>query len=82
MNNDVVKKLSQFALISSIIGLCTLGVCPAFGIMGITVGIVFKKKGAVLDKECQKKISRARIIGIISLILFVIDVILAYHFFG
>lgn len=38
MNNDIFTKLSRLAEIMSIIGVCTLGINPAFGVMGITVG--------------------------------------------
>ncbi len=82
MDNDIIKKLSKFALVSSVIGLCILGICPAFGIMGITIGIVFRQKGIALNEDCQKKIKRAQIIGIASLLLFVVDIVLALHFFG
>jgi hypothetical protein len=80
MNNDVILKLSKFAKIMSIIGVCTLGICPAFGIMGIVVGFVFKTKGVNLNADCKKKIKIANILGTISLVLFVIDIILAYVF--
>lgn len=80
MNHEIVVKLSKFARIMSIIGLCTLGVCPAFGIMGIAVGLVFKRKGVKLNSACQKKIKTASLLGGISLLLFVVDIILAYVF--
>lgn len=80
MNNDVVTKLSKFAMIMSIIGVCTLGICPAFGIMGIAVGAVFKNRGVELNDDCRKKIKISYILGAVSLVLFVIDIILAYVF--
>lgn len=80
MNNDVVLKLSKFALIMSIISVCILGIWPAFGIMGIAVGLVFRSKGVQLNEDCKKKIKLANILGAVSLVLFVIDIILAYLF--
>ena len=80
MDNDIINKLSKFSMIMSIIGVCTLGICPAFGIMGIVVGLVFKNKGVQLNAECKKKIKISYILGAVSLVLFVADIILAYVF--
>lgn len=80
MNNDIVLRLSKFAMIMSIVGVCTLGICPAFAIMGIVVGLVFKNKGVQLNDVCRRKIKTANILGIISLALFVLDIVLAYIF--
>ncbi|MDE5985645.1 MAG: hypothetical protein K2H13_10375 [Eubacterium sp.] len=81
MNNNVVLKLSKFAMIMAIIGVCTLGVWPAFAIMGMVVGLVFRSKGVVLNEECQKKIKTTYILGAISLVMFVIDIVIACVFF-
>ncbi|MGN0521916.1 MAG: hypothetical protein ACI4IQ_04685 [Eubacterium sp.] len=80
MDNQIIAKLSKFAFVSSVIGVCTIGICPAFGIMGITVGLVFKIKNVELNDECKLKIKGAIILGIVSLAFFVIDIILAYKF--
>lgn len=80
MNHDIVLKLSKFAMIMSILGVCTLGICPAFGIMGIVVGLVFRNKGVQLNAECKKKIKISYILGAVSLLLFAIDIALAYIF--
>ena len=80
MNNDIVSRLSKFAMIMSILGVCTLGICPAFGIMGIAVGLVFRSKGVQLNAECKKKIKISNILGAVSLVLFVADIVLAYIF--
>ena len=80
MNNDIINRLSKFSFIMSLVGLCTLGICPAFAIMGITVGTVFKNKKVKLSEENSKKIKASAIMGIIALVLFVIDIILLLHF--
>lgn len=80
MNNDIFTKLSKLAKIMSIIGVCTLGINPAFGVMGITVGLVFKYKGAELDDENKKRLRTARILGIISLVMFAVDIIIAVQY--
>ena len=77
MNKTIIDKLARFAQISAIIGLCLLGICPAFGIMAMVVPAVFKQKGAKLTEENQQLCHRAQIMGVVSLVLFVIDVILA-----
>lgn len=80
MNNEIITKLSKFSLIMSILSVCTLGICPAFGIMGITVGIVFKLKGVELNPDCNKKIKTAIILGVVSLVLFAVDILLALKY--
>lgn len=77
MNKTIIDKLARFAQISAIIGLCLLGICPAFGIMAMVVPAVFKQKGAELTEENQQLCHKAQIMGVVSLVLFVIDVILA-----
>lgn len=80
MNNDIIKNLSKFAFVMSVLGVCTLGICPAFGIMGIAVGIVFRNKGVRLDERQSKQIRLSFILGAVSLVLFVVDIVLAYIF--
>lgn len=80
MNNDIINRLSKFSFIMSLVGLCTLGICPAFAIMGITVGIVLKNKKVKLSEENSKKIKTSAIMGIIALVLFAVDIILLLHF--
>lgn len=82
MNNDIFTRLSRIAFVSSIVGVCTLGICPAFGVIGITVGMVFKYKGVKLEKENAKKIKIASILGAVSIFLFVADVIIGLCFYG
>lgn len=45
--------------------------------MAMVVPAVFKQKGAKLTEENQQLCHRAQIMGAVSLVLFVIDVILA-----
>lgn len=80
MDNDIVKRLSKFSFVMSIIGVCTLGICPAFAMMGIAVPLVFKIKGVKPTAETRKKNKTAVILGIISLVLFVADIIVAAQF--
>lgn len=80
MDKEIIKKLSKFAFVSSIIGLCLLGVCPAFGGMALVVPTVFKRKGAELDEESKVYCKRAIVTGSVSLVLFVVDLVLAILF--
>lgn len=82
MNNDIFTKFSRLALVSSILGVCTLGICPAFGVIGITIGLVFRYKGVRLEKDNAKKIKIAAILGILSIVMFIADVIIALHFYA
>lgn len=82
MDKDIFTRLSKLAFISSIVGVCTLGICPAFGVIGISIGMVFKYKGVKLEKDNAKKIKTAAILGAVSIILFVVDVIIGLSFYG
>lgn len=79
-NQDVMEKLSTFAFTMSIIGICTIGVCPAFAAMGIAVPLVMKQKGVEISKQAQMKNKKAIIGGVIALCLFVVDVVLLLVF--
>lgn len=74
-NKDLLKKLAKFAYITSIIGMCTVGICPSFGAIAIAVPITLKKKKAPMDDEIKKMNKKSLILGTISLVLFVVDVI-------
>lgn len=76
MNNDVIEKLCKFAFVSSVLGVCTIGVCPAFAMMGIAVGLVFKIKGVKTEELNKKRLTYSAILGAVALVFFVVDVIL------
>ena len=73
---NVIDKLSRFAFTMSILGLCTVGICPAFGVMGIVVPAVLKAKKAPMEKQIISRNKKSVIAGVISLIFFVVDVVL------
>lgn len=75
-----MEKLSTFAFTMSIIGICTIGICPAFAAMGIAVPLVMKQKGVEISKQAQMKNKKAIIGGVIALCLFVVDVVLLLVF--
>ncbi len=80
MENNFVNKICKFAYVSAIIGICTLGVCPAFAAVALAVSAVIKNKKVEFDDKSAKKIKTAVILSIISLFLFVVDVVLAFLF--
>lgn len=79
-NPDVIDRLCRFAFIMSTLGVLTVGVCPAFGVMGIVVGTIFKNKKFPLSNLNKDRIKKANFLGIVSLFLFVIDIILLVVF--
>lgn len=79
-NTDPIERLSKFAFTMSIIGICTIGICPAFAAMGIAVPIVMNKKNADLSAQSRSRNKKALIGGIIALCLFVVDVVLVVVF--
>ncbi len=86
-NKDIIYKLSRFAYITSLIGICTLGICPSFGAIAVVVPCVLKAKKAKMDEDIVKTNKKSLIIGSISLALFVVDIIVLvvlnniYHWF-
>ena len=55
MNKTIIDKLARFAQTSAIIGLCLLGICPAFGIMAMVVPAVFKQKRKINSCATERK---------------------------
>ncbi len=76
-NENILDRLSKIAFITAIIGVCTIGICPAFAAIGITVPLVMKRKYAQISKETQSRNKKAFIAGIISIIMFVVDLVIA-----
>ena len=75
-NENILDRLSRIAFITAIIGVCTIGICPAFAAIGITVPIVMKSKKAQISKETQFRNKKALIAGVIALGMFVVDLVL------
>ena len=78
--NDVVTKMSKFSMIMGIVGTVVLGAVPAFGMMAIAVPIVFKSKKINMTVQQTKWCKIGLGLGIFSLVLFVIDFIIAIMF--
>lgn len=86
-NKDIIYKLSRFAYITSLIGIFTLGICPSFGAIAVVVPCVLNAKKAKMTEEVVKTNKKSFIIGAISLVLFVVDIVVLvvlnnkYHWF-
>lgn len=73
-NENILDRISRLAFTTAIIGVCTIGICPAFGIMGIVAPLVMKNKNAQLSRETESRNKKAVIAGIISLVMFAVDI--------
>ncbi len=71
----IIEKLSRFAFTTAIIGVCIIGICPAFGAIGITVPLVLKLKNVEMSSETLSRNKKSLVAGIISLVMFVVDLI-------
>ncbi len=74
---SMLYKLTRFAFISAIIGVCTIGICPAFGIIGIVVPLVIQARLKGCDEALKSEGRKAIIAGVVSLFMFLIDIIIA-----
>lgn len=75
-NNDVIERLSRLAFITAVIGVCTIGICPAFGAIGISVPLTLKKKKVPLSEYAQNLNKKALFAGMVSIGMFIIDLII------
>ena len=74
--NDIFERLSRLAFITAVIGVCTIGICPAFGAIGISVPLTLKKKGVQLSEYAQNLNKKALFAGFVSIGMFVLDLVL------
>ena len=75
-NNDIIEKLSRLAFITAVIGVCTIGICPAFGAIGIAVPLTLKRKKFPVSREIASLNRKSLFAGVVSLAMFVIDLVL------
>lgn len=78
--SELMKKLCTFAYVSSILGICTLGICPAFALMAIAVAAVMKIKKVHIGEKERRRLKISTILSVISCVLFVVDIIIACVF--
>lgn len=75
-NNDIFDRLSRLAFITAVIGVCTIGICPAFGAIGISVPLTLKRKNVQLSEYAQNLNKKALFAGVVSIGMFLIDLVL------
>lgn len=80
MDNNILERLARFAFISAVIGVCTIGICPAFGAIGIAVVLTLKRKNVQLSQYAQTLSKKALFAGFVSLGMFVADLIIVLAF--
>lgn len=73
--NDILDRLSRLAFITAVIGVCTIGICPAFGAIGISVPLTLKKKKVQLSEYAENLNKKALLAGLISIGMFFIDLV-------
>ena len=74
--NNILEKLAKFAFVSAIIGVCTIGICPAFGAIGIAVPLAMNSKKAQISEETKSLNKKTLFAGTAALFMFLIDLIL------
>jgi len=72
-DKNIIEKLSDFAFAMAVIGVVFIGICPAFGAMGMTVPIIMKIKNAPVSEEVADKNKKAFILSVISIVMFFMD---------
>ena len=75
-NNDIIERLTRLAFITAVIGVCTIGICPAFGAIGISVPLTLKRKKVQLSEQTENLSKKALFAGFVSLAMFVADLII------
>lgn len=74
---DPVQKLCDFAFTMAAIGVCTIGICPAFAAMGLAVPLVMKSKGVALTESQKGKNKKTVFLSVVAVVFFVIDIVIA-----
>ena len=80
MDNKIIDKICNTAFTLSVIGVCIVGICPAFACMPIAVDIVLRQKGIALEGLNLSKMKKARFMSVVSLVMFAIDLVIVYKF--
>lgn len=76
-NETILDKFSKISFASAIVGVCTIGICPAFGVIGIVAPLIMKIKKADISDETKSRNKKAVIAGVASFVMFAVDLGLA-----
>ncbi len=75
-NKNPIEKLASFAFSMGIIGVATIGICPAFGVMAMVVPIIMNVKKAPVSEDIISKNKKSLFLGAVSVVMFFIDIAL------
>ena len=75
-NKDIIERLSHLAFVTAVIGVATIGICPAFGAIGVSVPLTLKRKKVQISAYAQSLCKKALFAGIVSLGMFVVDLMI------
>lgn len=78
MDKNIIDKICGTAFTLSVIGVCIVGICPAFAMMAIAIDIVLRQKKVELEGLNLSKIKKARFMSVVSLVMFAIDMVLVF----
>ena len=69
-----IEKLASFSFAMGIIGVATIGICPAFGVMAIVPPVIMKIKKAPMSEDVISKNQKSLFLGAVSVVMFFIDI--------
>lgn len=72
-NKNPIEKLASLAFTMGILGVATIGICPAFGVMAMVVPIIMKIKKAPVSEEIDSKNKKSLFLGAVAVVMFFID---------
>lgn len=72
-NKNPIEKLASLAFTMGILGVATIGICPAFGVMAMVVPIIMKIKKAPVSEEIDSKNKKSLFLGAVAIVMFFID---------
>ena len=72
-NKNPIEKLASFAFTMGVLGVATIGICPAFGVMAMVVPIIMKIKKAPVSEEVDSKNKKSFFLGAVAVVMFFID---------
>jgi len=75
-NKNPIEKLASFAFTMGIIGVATVGICPAFGVMAMVVPIIMNVKKAPVNEDIISKNKKSLFLGAVAVVMFFIDIAL------
>jgi hypothetical protein len=82
MDNEIIDRICTRSFALAIIGVCIVGICPAFSIMPLATSAVLRSKGVELTELNRDKIKKGNILAVAGLVMFVADIVIASLVYG